>query len=105
VELSPLVYAIRFFSNSECSELRDKIFGLLRMVYPLERLAVDYDRPVRDLSYGALTIAMYSDLLELLPSLFVEYTSLALFKGVAKIYNHIMENDTQPERWSIEKIC
>ncbi|KAF2110618.1 heterokaryon incompatibility protein-domain-containing protein [Lophiotrema nucula] len=50
----PLVQAINKFSESECSDPRDKVYGLLGLVVPEERIEPDYSITPRALMYKAL---------------------------------------------------
>ena len=45
--------AIRFFSAKECANPRDRVFGVLGMVRPEERIVVDYQKSVEQVYYTA----------------------------------------------------
>ena len=53
-----LVQAINKFSESECSNPRDKIYGLLGLVIPEQRIEVDYNITPRVLMYKGLAKAL-----------------------------------------------
>lgn len=50
----PLLTAIDNFSNCRCLDPSDKVYGLLGMVHPGERIEVQYTAPPRTVMYRAL---------------------------------------------------
>jgi hypothetical protein len=53
-----LLDAIQSFSDNDCSDPRDKVYGLLGMVKPTQRLTVDYSLPTPDVLFAALDLVL-----------------------------------------------
>lgn len=45
---------LRIFCRNRCSNLRDKVYGLLAIAPPISPLTVDYRKPVEDVFYDAV---------------------------------------------------
>lgn len=54
--LKSLELTIEQFVEKQCAEVRDKVFGLLGMVVPEQRVEVDYNLSVREVFYSAVAV-------------------------------------------------
>jgi len=61
LEYFSLYEAISSFSHKQCSDLRDKVYGLLGMVIPSERVEVDYNLTVREIFQMAVGSVVHAE--------------------------------------------
>ena len=78
----PLALAIQSFSSNHCTNPRDKIFGLLGIVDPAERVEVNYNLSVREVFYSALDVALRSRSSSILPEFTIEHAFLDLGRAM-----------------------
>ena len=60
-DLKSLGSVLNSYFTSECSELRDKIFGLQALVVPSQRMAIDYTRSYDDICLEVLRTLIASE--------------------------------------------
>jgi len=72
-----LIYAIKAFSQSHCQNPHDKVYGLMGLVKPHQRISIDYGKSMEELLLDVMAM-FYTDLEQVLARSYTEY-AFALF--------------------------